>query len=148
LPVCSTRAHCTPKTLVAQTGLPHQRQDLRPEEFQVLGEVHEDMKVVLAARSSDIIAKQTVRPRAQVCSGPIAYIGQEELTADIENLKLALKDVAVEEVFITAIFPSNLELYYENRHYASSDEYLAALARKRLPHWRSNLLRESQVCEC
>jgi hypothetical protein len=22
------------------------------------------------------------------------------------------------------------------------------LARKRLPHWRSNLLRESQVCEC
>ena len=89
---------------------------------------YEDMKVMLAARSSDIIAKRMVRPRAQVCSGPIAYIGQEELTADIENLKRALKDVVVEEVFITAISPSNLELYYENRYYASSEEYLAALA--------------------
>ena len=86
------------------------------------------MKVMLAARSSDILAKRRVRPRAQVCSGPITYIGQEELTADIENLKLALKDVAVEEVFITAISPSNLELYYENRHYASSEEYITALA--------------------
>jgi 5-methyltetrahydropteroyltriglutamate--homocysteine methyltransferase len=89
---------------------------------------YEDMKVMLAARSSDILAKRRVRPRAQVCSGPITYIGQEELTADIENLKLALKDVAVEEVFITAISPSNLELYYENRHYASSEEYITALA--------------------
>ena len=89
---------------------------------------YEDMKVMLAARSSDILAKRRVRPRAQVCSGPITYIGQEELTADIENLKLALKGVAVEEVFITAISPSNLELYYENRHYASSEEYVTALA--------------------
>lgn len=89
---------------------------------------YEDMKVMLAARSSDILAKRRVRPRAQVCGGPITYIGQEELTADIESLKLALKDVAVEEVFITAISPSNLELYYENRHYASSEEYITALA--------------------
>ena len=28
---------------------------------------------------------------------------------------------------MTAISPSNLELYYENRHYASDEEYLAAL---------------------
>jgi methionine synthase II (cobalamin-independent) len=34
----------------------------------------------------------------------------------------------VEEVFMTAISPSNLELYYENRYYASDEEYLAALA--------------------
>ena len=89
---------------------------------------YEDMKVMLASRSSDIIAKRMVRPRAQVCSGPIAYVGQEELTADIDNLKRALRDVVVEEAFITAISPSNLELYYENRYYASSEEYLAALA--------------------
>ena len=55
---------------------------------------YEDMRVMLAARSSDIVPKRTVRPKAQVCSGPIAYVGQEELTADIENLKLALKGVA------------------------------------------------------
>ena len=31
-------------------------------------------------------------------------------------------------MFVTAISPSNLELYYENRYYASDEEYLAALA--------------------
>ena len=33
-----------------------------------------------------------------------------------------------EEAFITAISPSNLELYYENQYYESDEEYLAALA--------------------
>ena len=80
---------------------------------------YEDMKVMLAARSADIVPKRTVRPRAQVCSGPIAYIGQEELAADIENLRLALDGVEAEEAFMTAISPSNLELYYENRYYPS-----------------------------
>jgi 5-methyltetrahydropteroyltriglutamate--homocysteine methyltransferase len=89
---------------------------------------YEDMKIMLAARSSAIVAKRTVRPKAQVCTGPIAYVGQEELSADIENLKSALKGVAAEEAFMTAISPSNLELYYENRYYASDEEYLTALA--------------------
>jgi 5-methyltetrahydropteroyltriglutamate--homocysteine methyltransferase len=89
---------------------------------------YEDMKVMLAARSSDIVAKRTVRPRAQVCTGPIVYVGQEELAADIENLKLALKDIAIEEAFMTAISPSNLEFYYENRYYATDEEYLTSLA--------------------
>jgi 5-methyltetrahydropteroyltriglutamate--homocysteine methyltransferase len=89
---------------------------------------YEDMKVMLAARSADIVPKRTVRPRAQICSDAIAYVGQEELAADIENLKLALENVSAEEVFMTAISPSNLELYYENRYYASDEQYLAALA--------------------
>ena len=69
-----------------------------------------------------------VRPRALVCSGPIRYVGQDEVRADTENLKAALAGVEAEEAFITAISPSNLELYYENRYYASDEEYLAALA--------------------
>jgi 5-methyltetrahydropteroyltriglutamate--homocysteine methyltransferase len=89
---------------------------------------YEDMKVMLAARSGAIVAKRTVRPKAQICSGPIRYVGQEELKADLENLKRSLKGVAAEEAFITAISPSNLELYYENRYYASGEEYLAALS--------------------
>jgi 5-methyltetrahydropteroyltriglutamate--homocysteine methyltransferase len=89
---------------------------------------YEDMRIMLAARSSSLVAKRTVRPRAQICSGPIAYVGQDELRTDIENLKHALTDVAAAEAFITAISPSNLELYYENRYYASDEEYLAALA--------------------
>jgi 5-methyltetrahydropteroyltriglutamate--homocysteine methyltransferase len=91
-------------------------------------QAYEDMKVMLAARSGDIVPKRKVRPRAQICSGPISYIGQDELAADIENLKLALTNVQAGEAFMTAISPSNLELYYENRYYASDEEYLVALA--------------------
>jgi len=91
-------------------------------------QAYEDMRVMLAGRSGAIVAKRTVRPMAQVCTGPIAYVGQVELAADIANLKNALKGVAAEEAFMTAISPSNLELYYENQYYASQEEYLAALA--------------------
>ncbi len=89
---------------------------------------YEDMKVMLAARSSEIVAKRTVRPWAQVCTGPISYVGQQELAADIENFRLALNGITATEAFMTAISPSNLELYCENRYYASDEEYLAALA--------------------
>lgn len=89
---------------------------------------YEDMKVMLAARSGQLVAKRTVRPRAYVCSAPVKYVGQDELQTDIQNLRASLQDAAVEEAFMTAISPSNLELYYENRFYASDEEYLAALA--------------------
>jgi 5-methyltetrahydropteroyltriglutamate--homocysteine methyltransferase len=89
---------------------------------------YEDMKVMLAGRSSAIVAKRTVRPKAWVCTGPIAYIGQDELRADIDNLKAALDGVKAEEAFLTAISPSNLELYYENQFYRTAEEYLAALS--------------------
>ncbi len=89
---------------------------------------YEDARVMLAARSGAIVPKRTVRPRALVCSGPIRYVGQDEVRADTGNLKAALAAVDAQEAFITAISPSNLELYYENRYYASDEEYLAALA--------------------
>jgi 5-methyltetrahydropteroyltriglutamate--homocysteine methyltransferase len=98
---------------------------------------YEDMRIMLAARSSALVAKRTVRPRAQICSGPIVYVGQDELLADIQNLKAALAGVAAEEAFITAISPSNLELYYENRYYASDEEYLAALAEAMRAEYRA-----------
>jgi 5-methyltetrahydropteroyltriglutamate--homocysteine methyltransferase len=89
---------------------------------------YEDMKVMLAARSGMLVAKRTVRPKAWICSGPIRYVGEAELQADIANFKAALSGVDLAEGFMTAISPSNLELYYENQYYASDEEYLAALA--------------------
>jgi 5-methyltetrahydropteroyltriglutamate--homocysteine methyltransferase len=91
-------------------------------------ETYEDMRVMLAARSSAIVAKRQVRPRAQLCTGPIAYVGQDELATDIANLKKAVTGLTVEDVFMTAISPSNLELYYENHYYTSDEDYLAALS--------------------
>jgi 5-methyltetrahydropteroyltriglutamate--homocysteine methyltransferase len=95
---------------------------------QAFAGAYEDMKVMLAGRSGALVAKRTVRPKAWICSGPVAYVGQDELRADIDNLKAALKGVRAEEAFLTAISPSNLELYYENEYYASEEEYLTALA--------------------
>ena len=88
---------------------------------------YQDMRTMLAARSGALVAKRKVRPKAQVCTGPIKYVGLQELQTDIINLKAALRDVQAEDAFMTAISPSNLELYYENRYYASDEEYLGAL---------------------
>jgi 5-methyltetrahydropteroyltriglutamate--homocysteine methyltransferase len=89
---------------------------------------YEDMRVMLAGRSAALVAKRTVRPKAWICSGPVKYIGQQELQTDIDNLRAASASVDPSDMFMTAISPSNLELYYENRFYASPEEYLAALA--------------------
>ena len=89
---------------------------------------YEDAKTMLAARSGDNVPKRAARTLAQACTGPIRYVGQEEVAADIANLKAALEGVNCEEAFITAISPSNLELYYDNQHYGTEEEYLQALA--------------------
>jgi 5-methyltetrahydropteroyltriglutamate--homocysteine methyltransferase len=89
---------------------------------------YEDLKVMHAARSGTLVAKRTARPKALVCGGPIKYVGQDELRVDLENLKSALQGRRHEDAFVTAISPSNLELYYENRYYKSDEEYLAALS--------------------
>jgi 5-methyltetrahydropteroyltriglutamate--homocysteine methyltransferase len=89
---------------------------------------YEDLKVMHGARSGALVAKRTARPKALVCAGPIRYVGQDELNADIANLKASLQGRKHEEAFMTAISPSNLELYYENRHYATEEEYLEALS--------------------
>ncbi len=52
---------------------------------------YEDMKVMLAGRSGAIVAKRTLRPKAQVCFRPDSnIIGHDEVRADIANLKQAL----------------------------------------------------------
>ena len=88
--------------------------------------VYEEMGVMFNAR-----AEKIGKPRgmlAMVCCGPIKYIGQNELKADIENLKKAIDGLDVAEAFITAISPTNLEMYLPNEYYRSDEEYLVALA--------------------
>jgi 5-methyltetrahydropteroyltriglutamate--homocysteine methyltransferase len=89
---------------------------------------YQDMKIMMAARSGALVPKRQVRPKAQICSGPLRYVGQGELAADIANLKRAAQTIGAGELFMTAISPSNLELYYQNKYYGSDEEYLAALA--------------------
>src|SRR5262249_3381476 len=63
-----------------------------------------------------------------VCNAPIKYIGQADLKADIANLKQATAGLGVAEAFITAISPTNLEMYMPNEYYGSDEENLTPLA--------------------
>jgi 5-methyltetrahydropteroyltriglutamate--homocysteine methyltransferase len=92
-------------------------------------EVYKELALMNAARGSEKgTARGQLRARATVCTGPITYVGQEAVARDIADLKAALRGQPVEEAFITAISPTNLELYHPNRHYRSDEEYLEALA--------------------
>jgi 5-methyltetrahydropteroyltriglutamate--homocysteine methyltransferase len=62
------------------------------------------------------------------CTGPVTYTGHARVQADIENLKAALSGVDVEEAFLPAISPSNVEGRHANRYYKTDEEYLFALA--------------------
>jgi 5-methyltetrahydropteroyltriglutamate--homocysteine methyltransferase len=59
-----------------------------------------------------------------VCTGPIAYSGQAAVQADIENLKVALQNVSVEEAFMPSLAP---RLLGKNEYYKSDEEYLFAV---------------------
>ena len=89
-------------------------------------EVYTEMRKMFGARRA-----LTGRPEDEVslvCTGPITYAGHDEVKADIAHLKAATAGVPAEEVFITAISPTNLEMYFENRYYKTEEEYLFALA--------------------
>jgi 5-methyltetrahydropteroyltriglutamate--homocysteine methyltransferase len=58
-----------------------------------------------------------------VCTGPVVYAGQSAVRADIENLKLALRGLNPEEVFMPAIAPG----FWSNRYYRSDEEFQYAL---------------------
>lgn len=66
-----------------------------------------------------------VGPNLQVvCTGPVAYKGQEAVRTDIENLKAALKGLTPEEVFMPAIAPG----FWSNQYYRTDEEFQYALA--------------------
>jgi 5-methyltetrahydropteroyltriglutamate--homocysteine methyltransferase len=52
-----------------------------------------------------------------ICTGPITYKGQAQLKRDIDNLKAALQGVAVQEAFMPAISPANIEDWQKNAYY-------------------------------
>ncbi len=73
-------------------------------------------------------ATATGRETRLTCTGPIAYVGQASVRADIDNLKAALAGVSAEEAFLPAISPSNVEGRHANAYYKTDEEYLVAIA--------------------
>ena len=69
----------------------------------------------------------TSRPQ-MVCTGPISYVGQKHILADINNLKAALERCGAEEGFMTAISPTHPANAIPNEYYRTAEEYQMALA--------------------
>ena len=69
-----------------------------------------------------------VPPADLVCTGPIAYNGQAALQTDVDTLKAAVQGHQVEEVFMPAISPTDIEGRQRNAYYPSDEEYLYAIA--------------------
>jgi 5-methyltetrahydropteroyltriglutamate--homocysteine methyltransferase len=65
-----------------------------------------------------------------ICSGPIRYIGAEEVKKDLEFFKGALAEANTkpEETFMCVLAPGWLEHFFYNEHYPTDEEYLFALA--------------------
>jgi 5-methyltetrahydropteroyltriglutamate--homocysteine methyltransferase len=72
-----------------------------------------------------------------VCSGPITYKGHGRLKRDIDNLKAAVKGVPVEDVFMPAISPSNIEDWQRNAYYKTREEYVFAIAEAMREEYRA-----------
>ncbi len=62
-----------------------------------------------------------------VCAGPLAYIGQAQVAADIANLTAALDGHDVEG-YLPAVAPGTIEHWLWNEHYRDDEELLYAVA--------------------
>lgn len=75
--------------------------------------------------------------RVFYCVEPLTYIGQEEVKADIANLKKALQGKQIEEAFLPAVAPGTMEHWMKNEYYKTQEEYLFAIAAAMAEEYRA-----------
>jgi len=68
------------------------------------------------------------KPVKLVCTGPVKYCGHTALKRDIANVKAAAEKAGAEEVFMTAVSPSDVEGQQPNQFYKTAEDYLHAIA--------------------
>lgn len=68
------------------------------------------------------------KPVKLVCTSPVSYCGETALQRDIANVMAAAESQDVEEVFMTAVSPSDVEGQQPNQFYKTDEEYLFAIA--------------------
>ena len=66
--------------------------------------------------------------RFTTCDGPVTYVGQRAVQADIDNLKAAVEGLPAAAAFMSAASPGVIAVFSPNRYYGSQEEYLGALA--------------------
>jgi 5-methyltetrahydropteroyltriglutamate--homocysteine methyltransferase len=69
-------------------------------------------------------------PERVIVSGPITYIGEQEVARDIATFKAALAAAQkpVEEAFMCVLAPGWLEHFFYNEHYPDDEQYVFAIA--------------------
>ena len=80
-----------------------------------------------AQKMAQIMAS-TPTIKLTTCDGPVSYVGQDAVRADIENLKAATEGVPEVATFMSAASPGVISVFSPNRYYGSQEEYLSALA--------------------
>jgi len=70
----------------------------------------------------------SARIRRVACTGPVRYIGQAALQADLDNLRRAVAQIHGAEAFMTAASPGVIAWFQPNRYYPNDTAYLEALA--------------------
>ena len=68
------------------------------------------------------------QPTRYACTGPLKYVGQPQVEADIANLKAGLKGASPVDVFMPSVSPSSCVGLMENRYYKNDEEHLYAVA--------------------
>ena len=63
-----------------------------------------------------------------VCTGPLTYIGEDQLRADLTNFKAASEAAGVTEAYLPANTPGTIEHWMPNEHYKSDEEFVFAIA--------------------
>ncbi|HEV2627235.1 MAG TPA: cobalamin-independent methionine synthase II family protein [Pseudolabrys sp.] len=78
---------------------------------------------------AELDAKEVVSTTMEaICTGPIAYVGNDELTRDIANFKAALGKVKVEEAFMPVAAPASVIPDRKNEYYKNDEELQVAIA--------------------
>ena len=62
------------------------------------------------------------------CVGPVTFTGQAFVQQDIDNIKAGMAATGYDEVFYPITAPGTIEQQRPNRYYASTEEYLEAIA--------------------
>ena len=101
--------------------------ELRPDQLVPLVWLGRDR-----ARFAEFFAEDMPRAvggaPAEVCVGPITYQDSASIRRDVANLTAALKDVSVEEAFVTVVAPASTAYNGVNEYYPSEREYVYAIA--------------------
>ncbi len=69
-------------------------------------------------------------PERAICSGPVQYIGAEEVQRDLDFFRAAIAEanIQAEEMFLCVLAPGWLEHFFYNEHYEKEEDYIFALA--------------------